>query len=399
MTYLASRLSVIKPSPTLAALDVAKKRKASGEDIIILAAGEPDFDTPAHIKVAANNAMDKGWTRYTAVDGMPALKKVIQTKFSQDNALEYDLSEIMVSAGGKQVIFNALMATCNLGDEVIVPAPYWVSYPDIAKLFGATPIYVECDDTQGFKLMPDELAKHLTPQTKWVILGSPGNPTGAVYTRNELVALGEVLKKHSCLILSDDIYEYLTYEGDFCNIAMACPELKNRTLVVNGLSKSYAMTGWRIGYGAGPKDLIQAMTMIQSQSTSNACSVAQGAAIEALTQPREFLEGWKASFMARREHCLMALNNIHGLECVRPSGAFYLYVKCAGVIGKKTPSGSVIATDQDFTTYLLDAQGVAVVPGGAFGLSPYFRISYATSLEELVKACERISKAVGALVP
>ncbi len=397
MTHLAARLSAIKPSPTLAITGTASKRKAAGEDIIILAAGEPDFDTPDHIKAAANEAMAKGWTKYTAVDGMPALKKAIQTKFKQDNNLEYDLSEIMVSTGGKQVLFNAILATCEAGDEVIVPAPYWVSYPDIVKLCGATPVYIDCPDTQGFKLTPEDLKKHLTPKTKWLILNSPSNPTGSVYTREELQALGAVLKDHHCLIMSDDIYEYLTYDGEFCNIAMACPELKHRILVVNGVSKSYAMTGWRIGYGAGPKELIQAMTMLQSQSTSNACSIAQGAAIGALTQPRDFLDGWKTKFMERRDYCIARLNAVPGLSCAKPAGAFYLYIKCDGVMGKTTPAGDVLHSDTDVATYLLESQGVAVVPGGAFGLSPYFRISYATSREELKKACDRIEKAVKAL--
>ncbi len=397
MSYLAHRISLIKPSPTLAITGNASKRKAAGEDIIILAAGEPDFDTPDFIKKAATMAMDQGLTKYTAVDGMPALKKAVQQKFLEDNGLSYDLSEILVGVGGKQVIFNALLATCEEGDEVLIPAPYWVSYPDIVKLCGATPVFIDCAEKDRFKLTPDALQKALTPKTKWLILNSPSNPTGSVYTREELQALGEVLKNHDCLILSDDIYEYLTYEGTFTNLPMACPELKNRTLVVNGVSKAYAMTGWRIGYGAGPKELIAAMTMLQSQSTSNACSIAQAAAITALTSPRDFLSEWCQSFIERRDFCVEKLNGIKGLSCLKAEGAFYLYINCAGLLGVTMPNGSVITTDTDVASYLLESCGVAVVPGSAFGLSPYFRISYATSLEELDKACTRIQKAIEAL--
>ncbi|MBX9977362.1 MAG: pyridoxal phosphate-dependent aminotransferase [Alphaproteobacteria bacterium] len=398
MTYLANRLSVIKPSPTLAIMGEASKRKALGEDIIILAAGEPDFDTPDHIKEAATQGMREGKTKYTAVDGMPDLKKAVQKKFFEDNGLSYDLSEILVGVGGKQVIFNALMATCNEGDEVIIPAPYWVSYPDMAKLFGAKPVFISCSEKDHFKVTPENLKKALTPKTKWLILNSPSNPTGSVYTRDELVALGNVLKDHTCLILSDDIYEYLTYDGEFVTLATACPEIKSRCLIVNGVSKAYSMTGWRIGYGAGPADLIKAMGMIQSQSTSNASSISQVAAIKALTSSRDFLGDWKKSFIERRDFCLDKINAIEGLSCRKPEGAFYLYINCEKILGKKTSEGNIIATDADFAAYLLNAVGVAVVPGDAFGLSPFVRISYATSMNELEKACQRIKKAVASLV-
>lgn len=397
-SLLAKRMTMIKPSPTLAITGNAAKRKAAGEDIIILAAGEPDFDTPEHIKDGAVDAMKRGLTKYTAVDGLPDLKKAIQEKFKQDNNLSYDLSEIMVGVGGKQIIFNAILATCEEGDEVIIPAPYWVSYPDIVKLCGATPIFVDCPEKDGFKLTPDALKKVLSPKTKWIILNSPSNPTGSVYTKEELKALGDGLKNHHCMIMSDDIYEYLTYEGTFYNLPMVCPELKDRTLIVNGVSKAYSMTGWRIGYGAGPKELISAMTMLQSQSTSNACSIAQGATIKALTSPKTFLESWKKSFVERRDFCLEAINNIKGLSCVKVSGAFYLYVNCEKIVGAKTPSGHILNNDTDVATYFLDQCGVAVVPGSAFGLSPFFRISYATSMEDLKKAMARLQEAIEALV-
>lgn len=394
MTLLATRMDSIKPSPTFAIMGAAQKRKSAGEDIIILAAGEPDFDTPVHIREGAKVAMDKGMTRYTAVDGLQQLKQAIQGKLQEDNGLSYDLSEIMVSTGGKQVIFNAFMATLNAGDEVIIPAPYWVSYVDIVKLFGGAPVIVECSEDEGFKLSPAKLKAALTPQTKWLILGSPSNPTGAVYTKDELIALGKVLENHTCMIMSDDIYEYLTYAGEFYNIVMVAPALKPRTLIVNGVSKAYAMTGWRIGYGAGPVALIKAMSTLQSQSTSNASSISQAASITALTSPRDFLEEWKKSFMSRRDFCIEQLSKIKGLTCLKPEGAFYLYVGCAGVLGKKTPGGKIIETDHDFANYLLDDVGIAVVPGGAFGLSPFMRLSYATSMAELEAACSRIAKAV-----
>lgn len=373
--------------------------KAEGIDIINLSAGEPDFDTPEFIKQAATQAMADGLTKYTAVDGLPALKKAIQKKFLRDNNLTYELAQLIVSTGGKQVLFNALMATIDQDDEVIIPAPYWVSYPDITALFGGKPITIPCQVENAFKLTPTQLEAAITPRTKWLILNSPSNPTGEVYTQAELKALGDVLLKHPHVyILSDDIYEYLVYDNTtFHTLASVVPELKNRLLIVNGVSKSYSMTGWRIGYGAGPQPLIKAMTMLQSQSTSNACSIAQAAAIQALSSDLSFLDGWKKQFEIRRNYIHTAINQIPGLSARKSMGAFYLYINCEKVMGKSTPKGSVINCDNDFAQYLLEEAQVAVVSGDAFGLSPYFRISYATSLEILEKAAQRIAQAVGAL--
>lgn len=395
MSFLATRMSAIKPSPTFAIMGAAQKRKNAGESIIILAAGEPDFDTPDAIKAMGKEAIDKGFTKYTAVDGIPALKNAIQKKLLEDNGLSYNVSEIMISTGGKQVIFNALMATLNEGDEVVIPAPYWVSYVDIVKLFGGVPVILECTEDNAFKLTSDQLKKALTARTKWFILNSPSNPTGSIYTRKELEALANVLLSHDCLIMSDDIYEYITYDDEiFVNIPMVAPALLARTLIVNGVSKSYAMTGWRLGYGAGPEALIKAMTTLQSQSTSNACSISQHAALAALTGPRDFLKNWKKSFAERRDFCLEHISTIPRLTCITPKGAFYLYVGCSELLGKRTPSGATLESDHDVATYFLDHVGVAVVPGGAFGMSPFIRISYATSLEELREACIRMKNAV-----
>lgn len=396
---LAQRLSQIKPSPTLAMNAKAAQMKASGIDVISLSAGEPDFDTPEFIKQAATQAMAKGMTKYTAVDGLPALKKAIQQKFLRDNQLSYDLDQLMVSTGGKQVLFNALMATIEAGDEVIIPAPYWVSYPDMTALFGGKPVFIDCLEENGFKLNSAQLDAAITPKTKWVIFNSPSNPTGEVYSKEELIALGQVLLKHPhVFILSDDIYEYLVYDGlPFYTIASVVPELQSRTLIVNGVSKSYSMTGWRIGYGAGPKEIIKAMTMLQSQSTSNACSIAQAAAIEALSSDLSFLKEWKAQFEERRDFFHAAINKISGLSARKAGGAFYLYINCGSVIGKQTPDGIVIQSDNDFAGYLLEQAKVAVVSGDAFGLSPYFRISYATSMEILKEAINRIATAVALL--
>ena len=339
-SLLADRVHSARPSPTLAIMKKAGELKRAGHDIIILAAGEPDFDTPDPIKQAAKVAMDAGFTKYTAVDGMPALKSAIQKKFKDDNGLDYDTNQILVGVGGKQVIFNALFATCQAGDDVLIPAPYWVSYPDMALLCDATPVIVECTQEDDFKLTPQSLKKALTPRTKWIILNSPSNPTGSVYTRPELEALGAVLRDHHALILSDDIYEYLLYgrtgEADptFYNLPMVCPDLKERTLVVNGVSKAYSMTGWRIGYGAGPKALIEKMTMLQSQSTSNACSIAQAAALHALTHDRDFLAEWKSSFKERRDVCIDALNQIDGLACLAPHGAFISMYPAKGLLAE-----------------------------------------------------------------
>ncbi len=400
MTFLAHRLQNVKPSPTLAMNAKAAAMKAEGRNILSLSAGEPDFDTPEFIKEAAREAMVQGLTKYTAVDGLPALKKAIQKKFLRDNNLSYELSEIMVGNGGKQIIFNALMATINPGDQVIIPAPYWVSYPDMVALFGGCPQFVDCGIDQNFKITPSQLEKAITPHTKWLILNSPSNPTGEVYTRKEITELAHVLRRHPHVhIMSDDIYEYLVYgEAHFISILEVAPDLKDRTLIVNGVSKSYSMTGWRIGYGAGPQNLIKAMTMLQSQSTSNACSISQAAAIQAIEGDQSFINEWRASFERRRDLVVKGFSEIPGLTCMSPGGAFYLYINCEGLIGKKTPNEMVLMTDDQISEYLLEYAEVAVVSGSGFGLSPYFRISYATADEILQEACRRIDEAVKKLV-
>lgn len=325
---LAKRLQQIQPSPTLTATAKAAQLRSSGYDVISLGAGEPDFDTPVHIRQAAKLALDQGLTKYTPVDGMPALKKAVQGKFLRDNQLNYELNQITTGNGGKQILFNALMATLNSGDEVIIPAPYWVSYPDMVLLFEGSPVVVACQEQSGFKLTPDQLESAITPRTKWLILNSPSNPTGEVYSKEELEALAVVLRRHPhVLVMIDDIYEYLVYDAQkFYNLAMIAPDLKERTLIVNGVSKSYSMTGWRLGYGAGPKELIQAMTMIQSQSTSNACSISQAAAIAGIEGDQSFLNDWRQQYQARRDKCVAAFNVIPGLSCRTPGGAFYLYI-------------------------------------------------------------------------
>jgi len=396
MSLLANRLALIHPSPTLAMMTKAAELKAKGIDVISLSAGEPDFDTPTTIQNAAIDAMHKGMTKYTPVDGILALKKAIQNKFKKDNHISFELNEIMASTGGKQVIFNALMASINPGDEVIIPAPYWVSYPDIVNLFGGIPKFIPCLEKNNFKMTPEQLESTITKNTKWLILNSPSNPTGEVYTREELEALGAVLKKHPHVyIMCDDIYEYLVYDGvPFYTLLTICPELKNQVLIVNGVSKAYSMTGWRLGYGAGPQALIKAMVMLQSQSTSNPSSITQAAAVEAISGPQDFLEEWRTSFVKRRDLVWFAINNIPGLSCRKPNGAFYLYINCEKLIGKTTPKGNVLTTDNQLITYLLEEGNVALVSGDAFGLSPYFRISYATSESVLEEACRRIKKAV-----
>jgi aspartate aminotransferase len=394
MAFLADRLDAIKPSPTIAVTTKAKELKAAGRDVIGLGAGEPDFDTPENIKRAAIRAIEAGETKYTAVDGTPALKAAICRKFRRENGLDYKPSQITVGTGGKQVLYNALVATLNAGDEVIVPAPYWVSYPDMVALAGGTPVPVACPQNNGFKLRPEDLEAAITPRTKWIILNSPSNPTGAAYTRAELKAITDVLAKHPHVwVLTDDMYEHLTYDGfEFTTPAQLEPRLYERTLTVNGVSKAYCMTGWRIGYAGGPEKLIKAMAMIQSQSTSNPSSVSQAAAIEALDGPQDFIARNNEAFKRRRDLVVDMLNKAPGLFCPRPEGAFYVYPSCAGAIGKTTPSGRRIATDSDFVEALLEAEGVAVVQGTAFGLAPYFRISYATSDEELREACTRIQR-------
>jgi aspartate aminotransferase len=399
MSFLAERLSRIKPSPTIAVSQKARDLKAAGRDVIGLGAGEPDFDTPDNIKDAAVAAIRRGDTKYTTVDGTDALKAAICGKFKRENKLDYKLDQITVSSGGKQVIFNALLATVQPGDEVIVPAPYWVSYPDIALLCGGTPVPVNCPQNNRFKLRAEDLEAAITPKTKWVILNSPNNPTGAVYTAAELKALAEVLLHHPHVwVLTDDMYEHLIYgDAKFATIAAVEPRLYERTLTMNGVSKAYCMTGWRIGYAGGPAPLIKAMAKIQSQSTTNPSSISQAASVEALNGPQQFIAEHNVKFRERRDMVVAMLNQVPGLSCDTPDGAFYVYPSCAGAIGRKTPQGKVVASDDDFVTYLLEAEGVAAVQGSAFGLSPFFRISYATSAEALRDACTRIKRACEAL--
>jgi aspartate aminotransferase len=394
MGLIAHALERVKPSPTMAITNKARELKAAGFDVIGLGAGEPDFDTPDNIKQAAIEAIKRGETKYTAVDGIPELKRAIVAKFERENGLVYKPVEITVGSGGKQVLYNALLATLNPGDEVIVPSPYWVSYPDIVLLAGATPVMVETKLEDGFKLRPEVLAAAIRPRTKWFIFNSPSNPTGAAYTREEIKALTHILLKHEDIwVLSDDIYEHLVYDGfTFTTPAKVEPKLRARTLTMNGVSKAYSMTGWRIGYGGGPEPLIKAIATLQSQSTSNPCSISQWAAVEALEGPQDFLPRWVASFQNRRDLVVSMLNQAKGLHCPTPKGAFYVYPSCEGCIGKATPKGKTIANDGDFATALLEEEGVAVVHGAAFGLSPFFRISYATGTEALEEACRRIQR-------
>uniref|UniRef100_UPI0040498159 pyridoxal phosphate-dependent aminotransferase n=1 Tax=Candidatus Pelagibacter sp. TaxID=2024849 RepID=UPI0040498159 len=392
MSIISNNLKKIKPSPTIAVTQKARELKAAGKDVIGLGAGEPDFDTPENIKEAAIKAIKDGDTKYTAVDGTPALKKAIVDKFKRENNLDYDLDQITVGAGGKHVIYNAMMATLNEGDEVIVPAPYWVSYPDMVLLAGGTPIILECNEKQGFKVSPSELEKVITPKTKWIILNSPSNPTGACYSESDIRELSKVLTKHPHVyILSDDIYEHVIYEGfKFFTIAQI-NELKDRVLTMNGVSKAYSMTGWRIGYAAGPKEIVNAIAKIQSQSTTNPSSISQAAAVEALNGKQDFIKERAKSFQERRDFVVRALNEIDGIECLNPDGAFYVFPSCKGLIGKKDLNGNVLNNDSDFVKSLLENSGVAVVQGSAFGLEGFFRISYATSMENLKKALEKIS--------
>ena len=399
MSPIAQRVSRIKPSPTIAVTQKARELKAAGRDVIGLGAGEPDFDTPDSIKEAAIAAIWRGETKYTAVDGIPDLKAAICAKFKRDNELDYEPSQITVGTGGKQVIYNAMMATLNPGDEVIIPAPFWVSYPDMVLLAGGEPVAVPCSQNSGFKLRAEDLASAITKKTKWVILNSPSNPTGAAYGREEMQAITDVLKQHGHVwVLTDDMYEHLVYDGfRFVTPAEVEPALYDRTLTMNGVSKAYCMTGWRIGYAGGPAELIKAMAKVQSQSTSNPCSISQAAAVEALNGPQGFIAEHNRVFKERRDMVVEMINRCPGLSCHKPEGAFYVYPSCAGAIGKRTPEGVVIRSDSDFVTYLLEAEGVAAVQGEAFGLSPYFRISYATSTEALCEACLRIKRACEAL--
>ncbi len=399
MSIVADRLSRIKPSPTIAVTNKARELKAAGRDVIGLGAGEPDFDTPEFVKDGAIAAIKDGQTKYTAVDGTPALKDAIIAKFKRDNGLSYERDQVTVGTGGKQVLYNALMASVNPGDEVIIPAPYWVSYPDMVLLAEGTPVTIQCTKDNSFKLTAEQLEAAITPKTKWFIFNSPSNPTGGAYTHEELKALTDVLVKHPHVyIMTDDMYEHLVYDGfEYCTPAQVEPALYDRTLTCNGVSKSYAMTGWRIGYAAGPKDLIKAIAKVQSQSTSNPSSVSQAAALTALEGDQSFLAERNAVFKERRDMVVDLLNAADGIECIKPEGAFYVYPSCAGTVGKTTPDGKVIETDEDFVTYLLETEGVAAVHGAAFGLSPYFRISYATSTENLTEACKRIQRACSAL--
>ena len=392
MSIISDSVKRIKPSPTIAVTQKARELKASGKDVIGLGAGEPDFDTPDNIKEAAIKAIKDGDTKYTAVDGTLALKEAIVNKFKRENNLNYATDQITVGAGGKHVIYNLMMATLNKGDEVLIPAPYWVSYPDITLLAGATPIAVECPEDQDFKITAKDLESKITNNTKWLILNSPSNPTGSTYSEQEIKNLSQVLKRNPHVnILSDDIYEHITYGGfKFFTIAQI-PELKNRVVTMNGVSKSYAMTGWRIGYAAGPKEIIKAMAKIQSQSTTNPSSISQAAAVEALNGNQDFIPIRAKAFEERRDFVLNSLNSIDGINCLKPDGAFYVFPSCKDLIGKKDINGKKIENDTDFVQSLLENNGIAVVQGSAFGLEGYFRISYATSMENLEKALKKIS--------
>jgi aspartate aminotransferase len=394
MAFLADSLARIKPSATIAVTDKARELKQAGRDVIGLGAGEPDFDTPDNIKEAAIKAIRDGKTKYTAVDGIPELKLAVVEKFKRENSLTYRPEEISVGTGGKQVLYNALMATLNPGDEVIVPAPYWVSYPEIVSLAGATPVCIETSIDSGFKLSAEQLETAITPKTKWLILNSPSNPSGAAYARDELKALTDVLMKHDQVwVLTDDIYEHLTYDGFvFTTPAEIEPDLFERTLTLNGVSKAYCMTGWRIGFAGAPSFLIKAMAKLQSQSTTNPSSISQWAAVEALNGPKDFIPRNAEAFRKRRDLVVSMLNQANGLTCPNPEGAFYVFPSCSGLIGKQSAGGRLIETDEDFVTALLEEEGVAVVQGAAFGLAPHFRVSYATADDILEDACNRIQR-------
>ena len=399
MSFLASRLARVKPSATIAISAKANALKAQGKNIIALSFGEPDFDTPDNIKEAAIKAIRSGDTKYTAVDGTAALKEAIVAKFKRDNGLTYSSRQVTVGTGGKQVLYNAFMATLSAGDEVIIPAPYWVSYPDMVLLAEGTPVFVACTQETGFKMKAADLEKAITPKTKWVLLNSPSNPSGAAYTHAELQAITDVLVRHPQVwVLTDDMYEHLVYDDfKFTTPAQIEPLLYERTLTMNGVSKAYCMTGWRIGYAGGPEHLIKAMGDVQSQSTSNPCSISQAAAVEALNGTQDFIPKNNAVFKQRRDLVVKMLNDAQGLYCHTPEGAFYVYPSCAGVIGATTPTGRTLQNDEEVCGYLLESQGVAVVHGAAFGLSPHFRVSYAASTGVLEEACRRIQKACAEL--
>ena len=394
MSFLADNLARVKPSATIAVTQKARDLKATGRDVISLSAGEPDFDTPENIRAAAIDAINRGETRYTPVPGIPELRSAIVNKFRRENDLDYSVDQIIVGTGGKQVLYNAFAATLNPDDEVIIPTPYWVSYPDMVLLNGGEPVFAHTSLESGFKLTADRLRAALTPRTKWLVFNSPSNPSGAAYSRAELRALADVLLDHPDVwVLTDDMYEHLLYSDEpFATLAQVEPALFDRTLTMNGVSKAYAMTGWRIGYAGGPEELVRAMTKIQSQQTSGTCSIAQWAAVEALNGPQDFIPERASVFRERRDLVVSMLNQANGLECPNPEGAFYVFPSCLGAIGKATPAGKTIETDEDFVTELIEAEGVAVVHGSAFGLGPNFRISYATSTELLEDACSRIQR-------
>jgi len=396
MSILSNRLNNFKPSLTVKVSQKARELSSKGINIISLSSGEPDFDTPIHVKDEGIKAINNGFTKYTAVDGIDLLKLAITQKFKKDNSINYDLDQITVGVGGKHVIFNLFMSTLNQGDEVIIPCPFWVSYPDIVSLCDGKPVIVNTSDSNKFKMTPAELESKITNKTKWVIINSPGNPTGSTYSKEELAGLANVLLKYENLwILSDDIYEYLIYDNlKFFNILNLEPKLYDRTFIVNGVSKAFSMTGWRIGYGAGSKEIVKSISKIQSQSTTNPTSISQMAAVKALNSEKTFLVEWIQQFSERRNYVSNYLNTIEGLDCIKPDGAFYLFISCSGLINKNTPDGKVIYNDIDFADFLLDHAQVAVVPGTAFGRSPYFRISYAASMELLIKACEKIRNAI-----
>jgi len=394
MSLISRAVSRINPSATIAVTQIARELRARGRDIISLGSGQPDFDTPEHIKNAAKEALDRGETKYPPVGGIPELRKAVAEKFARENGIDYDPSQVIISGGGKQVISNALLATVDEGDEVVIPLPYWVSYPELVALCGGKPVFAKATLENDYKLTPESLEAVISPQTKWLIFNSPSNPSGAAYSSVELSAIADMLLRHPHVwILSDDIYEHLTY-GDFrfSTLAQVEPKLKERTLTMNGVSKAYAMTGWRVGYGAGPRQLISAMEKVQGQLTSGTCIISQWAAVAALNGPQDFLRTSRVTFEGRRDLVVTMLNEARGIECPTPAGAFYVFPSCAGVIGNVGPSGKLIETDTDFVTELLDIEGVAVVQGSAFGLSPNFRISYAASTADLTEACGRIQR-------
>ena len=399
MTHLAKKLASIRPSATLAVTAKVADLKAAGVEVISLGAGEPDFDTPENIKEAAIRAIREGKTKYTKVDGIPELKEAIAQKFRRENGLSFGTDQISVNCGSKHTIYNALVSSLEPGDEVVIPSPYWVSYPDMVALVGGVPRFVETSPETGMKMTPESLAAAITPRTRWLIFNSPSNPTGAAYTEDETRALGEVLLQYpGVLIMTDDIYEHIVYDGfKFVSLAAAVPELSGRVLTTNGVAKAYAMTGWRIGFAGGPVDLIKAMAKVQSQSTSNPCTISQWASVEALTGPHDFIADRRAAFEERRDHVVSRIGDIPGLTCTIPKGAFYVFVNCEDMLGKSMPSGGTMGSDADFVAYLLDHTHVATVPGSAFGKAGHFRISYATSLDALKEACDRIETACAAL--